>query len=356
MPKKRNTNGLFKRGDSQFWWIGYIDASGKRTRRSTGTTDRKEAEALLSKFKLESHQERVWGNSIQESSPSYSFDDVVLLYLKEKGDNRRMKSTAKNLYRCFTGKMMSEIDDLEIKTYIRSRLNEGVVAGTVNKELVLFSAAINFVNSEYGWGVNNPVMGKKLREPEGVVRHITQDEAKRLIDAARSITRSPWLADFIRLVLNTGCRAGELLGLEWARVDFEKGIFILEAEHQRSSVPLNSEAKTALLSRLAFLKEHCPDSPWVFCRKDGSQLQSLKKSWASACKLAGIENFRIHDQRHTFASWLVMENVPLYTVSKVLRHSTVKMTEKYAHLNPQNLKDAVNVFDGMSRFGHVDQK
>lgn len=360
MPKKRNTNGLFKRGDSQFWWIGYIDASGRRTRRSTGTTDRKEAEALLSKFKLESHQERIWGNSVQESQPEYSFDDVLLLYLKAKSDNRRMKSTAKNLYRSFTGRLMSEVGDLEIKAYIRSRLNEGVAEGTVNKELVLFSAAINFANSEYGWELKNPVIGKKLREPEAVVRYITQDEAGRLISAARSLNRAPWLEDFIRLALNTGCRAGELLGLEWTRVDLENGIFILEAEHQknrkRSSVPLNSEAKTALLSRLAFLKKHCPDSPWVFCRKDGSQLQCLKKSWASACRLAGIENFRIHDQRHTFASWLVMENVPLYTVSKVLRHSTVKMTEKYAHLNPQNLKDAVSVLDGMSRFGHVGQK
>lgn len=51
-----------------------------------------------------------------------------------------------------------------------------------------------------------------------------------------------------------------------------------------------------------------------------------------------------------------MENVPLYTVSKVLRHSTVKMTEKYAHLNPQNLKGAVSVLDGKSRFGLGGQK
>lgn len=230
--------------------------------------------------------------------------------------------------------------------------------GTVNKELVLFSAAINFANSEYGWELRNPVVGKKLREPEAVVRWITQDEAMRLINAARSIKRAPWLEDFIRLALNTGCRAGELLGLEWGRVDLQSGFFILEAEHQknrrRNSVPINFEASSALLSRLKFVNEHCPDSPWVFCKKDGSQLESLKKSWATACKLAGIENFRIHDQRHTFASWLVMENVPLYTVSKVLRHSTVKMTEKYAHLNPQNLKDAVSVLDGKSRFGHAD--
>lgn len=356
MPK-RNKDGLFKRGDSQFWWISYVDGSGKRTRRSTQTKDRKEAEALLAKFKLESHQERVWGKPSQDSQLEYSFDEILLLYIKAKDVDRRVKSTAKNLYRYFTGKAMSQIGDLEIKSYIRSRLSEGVAAGTVNKEIGLLSAAINFANSEYGWELKNPVTGKKLQEPEGVVRWITTEEAERLMEAARGLTKAPWLEDFIRLALNTGCRAGELLGLEWSRVDLEKGFFILEAEHQknrrRSSVPINADASVALLSRSEFIKNHCPNSPWVFCRKDGNQLQSLKKSWASACRLAGIENFRIHDQRHTFASWLVMENVPLYTVSKVLRHSTVKMTEKYAHLNPQNLKDAVGVLDAKSRFGHV---
>jgi integrase len=356
MPK-RKTNGLFKRGDSQFWWISYVDGRGKRTRRSAQTVDRKEAEALLAKCKLESHQERVWGETSLNEPLDYSFDETLLLYIKAKDVGRRTKSTAKNLYRYFTGKSMLEIGDIDVKEYIRSRLNEGVVAGTINKELGLLSAAINFAKIEYGWELKNPVAGKKLQEPEGVVRWITPEEANRLINAAKSITRSPWLEDFIRLALNTGCRAGELLGLEWSRVDLERGLFILEAKHQknrrRNSVPLNSEAILALKARAEFRIKYCPNTPWVFCSKNGNQLQSLKNSWSTACKLAGIENFRIHDQLHTFASWLVMENVPLYTVSKVLRHSTVKMTEKYAHLNPDNLRDAVCVLEKKSRFGHV---
>ena len=54
-----------------------------------------------------------------------------------------------------------------------------------------------------------------------------------------------------------------------------------------------------------------------------------------------LENFRIHDLRHTFASWLVMEGVPLFAVSKLLRHSSIQMTERYAHLAPDHLHDAV---------------
>ncbi|QSA97739.1 site-specific integrase [Methylococcus sp. EFPC2] len=94
---------------------------------------------------------------------------------------------------------------------------------------------------------------------------------------------------------------------------------------------MNKEAKEALLSRQGFRERHCRESTWVFSRQDGKRLITLRRSFKSALKKAGIENFRIHDQRHTLASWLVMEGVPLYTVRDVLRHSSVKMTERYAH-------------------------
>ena len=70
---------------------------------------------------------------------------------------------------------------------------------------------------------------------------------------------------------------------------------------------------------------------------------------------AGISDFRIHDLRHTFASWLVTEGVPLLEVSRLLGHSTIKMTERYAHLEQDSLESAVSLLDHKSRFGHVDQ-
>ena len=66
-------------------------------------------------------------------------------------------------------------------------------------------------------------------------------------------------------------------------------------------------------------------------------MKNIRRSFKSACNRAGIENFRIHDLRHTFASWLVMEGVPLFEVSKLLRHASIQMTERYAHLAPNHL-------------------
>ncbi|WP_323696609.1 MULTISPECIES: site-specific integrase [Thiorhodovibrio] len=97
---------------------------------------------------------------------------------------------------------------------------------------------------------------------------------------------------------------------------------------------------------------HCPNSQWVFCRKDGSRMRSSSTGFARACKDVGISDFRFHDLRHTCAAWLVQAGVPLTEVRDVLGHSTIKMTERYAHLAPENIRNAVAVLDLESRFSH----
>jgi integrase len=148
-----------------------------------------------------------------------------------------------------------------------------------------------------------------------------------------------------------------MLGLEWRRVDLHARLIHLEAEHtktsRRRSVPLNDEAYNAILEASRFRAQHCPDSQWVFCARKGEKIGSVKKAFWRACQQAGISDFRIHDLRHTCAAWLVSAGVPLTEVRDLLGHSTVKMTERYAHLAPENIRAAVAVLDGWSRSGHA---
>lgn len=154
-----------------------------------------------------------------------------------------------------------------------------------------------------------------------------------------------------------------MLELEWRRVDLRENLVYLEAHNhnqkngKHGSVPLNTEARTAILSRARFRAEHCPSSPWVFCDEEGNRIKAVKRSFGTACKRAGIENFHIHDLRHTCATWLVQSGVSIREVAEVLRHSDIRVTMRYAHLAPDNVRAAVARLESIpeSRSGHAEE-
>jgi len=346
MPNKRkqDQDGLYQRTDSPYWWASYVDASGRRTRRSTGTANRREAAALLSKWKLEAHRERQW-----EVEPTRTFDELMLAYLKatanERRDSNRDRYVLQHLYPVFTGRELNSLRAVDVRHYIDARKADGLAAATINREVGLLSAAINYARREWDWDIPNPAARRKLKVPEGRVRWLSRAEAAALLSAAGRDPRAVHLPDFIRLALHTGCRKNELLKLEWQRVDLEAELIYLEGTHTKSgrrrSIPLNREAQAALENRAQFRAQHCPDSRWVFCHKDGARIVSIKTSFTTARRNAGIEDFRIHDLRHTCAAWLVSAGVPLTEVRDLLGHSSVTMTERYAHLAPENVRAAV---------------
>ncbi|MCP5158516.1 MAG: site-specific integrase [Gammaproteobacteria bacterium] len=250
-------------------------------------------------------------------------------------------NAAQHLFPVFTEKLLCDIDPVDIRQYVRMRETEGAAASTINKEIGLLSRAIHYANREWGYALYNPALGCKKREPEGRVRWLTRQEAQRLIDCAGQLgPRAAHLPELITLAVHTGMRKGELLSLEWRRVDFAHGLIYLEASHTKSSkrrsIPLNQPAKTALTA----CRERAPGR-YVF-----GGVKDVKRSFAHACRLAGIDNFRFHDLRHTFASWLVQAGAALAEVRDLLGHSSIEMTERYAHLAPERLRGAVARLEG----------
>ncbi|WP_232429228.1 tyrosine-type recombinase/integrase [Burkholderia ubonensis] len=84
-----------------------------------------------------------------------------------------------------------------------------------------------------------------------------------------------------------------------------------------------------------------PRSPWVFAMASGDRMTTIQKGFRAACVRAGIDDFREHGLRHTFASWLVMAGVSLYVVKDLLEHASVMVTERYAYLAPHMGREAV---------------
>jgi integrase len=203
------------------------------------------------------------------------------------------------------------------------------------------------------------VKGRTLKEPEGRVRWITRVEVDSLCRVVRKQRFGHMLEDFVRLAVNTGCRKEEMLGLEWRRVDFANRLIYLDGEHtkasKRRSIPLNEGSLAALKGRMAERAQYCPATPWVFARKNGAKVADLSTGFDNACERAGITDFTIHDLRHTCAAWLVTAGVPLIEIRDLLGHSTIQMTEKYAHLAPTRVRNAVSVLDeGMSQSRYTD--
>lgn len=336
----------FKRKGSPYWWAVYTDATGKRVRRTTGTTDLRAAEALESKWRAEIYQQRHWGEQ-----PKRSFEEVMTEFLRYAQRQRSFETTQhriRRLRKSFGGFCMHDLKAKEIRAYIREREDDGVSPSTINRELAAMSSAINHCNREHEWELPNPVKGRMVRESEGRERYLTYGEIGRLVTTARQQKNGDLLADFILLAVNTGCRRNEMLGLEWGRVDLasDQPVLRLEGRHTKSgkrrTVPLNDEARNALMRRKAFCAAHCPASPWVFARASGERAVSVRNGFIVACKRAGIEDMRIHDLRHTAASWMITEGAPLEVVKELLGHSSITMTERYAHLAPHRVREAVN--------------
>lgn len=276
------------------------------------------------------------------------FEEVIGIYMSEKKhrSKERDQYSLRRLQPHFSGRDLRELKRGDVRRYVSARLADGVCESTVKRELRLLSAAINFVRTEHDYPeLPNPVQSLGLDGGESRVRWISRSEASSLILAAGVTARQPHLRNFVRLALSTGCRKNELLALEWHRIDFERSHFRLECEHtkngKRRLVPLNAGALSALRDQRDWVARHCAGSGWVFASGSGKRISTLQKGFVAACVRAGIEDFRIHDLRHTFASWLVMEGVSLYVVKDLLGHSSITVTERYAHLSPDHGRMAV---------------
>ncbi len=192
-----------------------------------------------------------------------------------------------------------------------------------------------------------------VRLPKAVVereRFLTYEEADALISAAKGL--SPDLADMVVLGLNTGLRFGELLRLEWTDVSLAHATLVVRQEDMRKPggrVPLNEHALAALRGRAAHRKKGVHRVfPEEITGKDGFPLRRLFAEAVETCELnsdstSARDRVVFHTLRHTFASWLAISGrADIYRIKTLMRHKTIKMTERYAHLLPDATRDAVN--------------
>ena len=187
-------------------------------------------------------------------------------------------------------------------------------------------------------------LGAALSEGESVGLPYSVDESKPGAKHApkaenRRVRLDPFAVAAIRLLILTGARLREILDARWSQVDLERGvIFLADSKTGKKPIYLSAAAQ-AVLAGLPRIE----GNPHVIAgAKDGAPRADLKKPWAAVCRAAGLEGVRLHDLRHSFASFGAGASLGLPIIGKLLGHSQAATTHRYAHLDADPLRRAVD--------------
>ena len=336
--------GLYKRGS--VWWMSFIDPNtGEQERISTETDD-----LDLAKRIFDSQKGKIAEGKWFERLPGedYTIKQLIEKYLEDyarrnKAANsfKRDCSSSKRLIPFFGSYRVTDVNPKMISAYKTHRRKKGAAPRTVNIELTLMSHAYEIAIREWEWVKDNPVKRvTKERVRNFIERWLTHEDEEKLLKVSPA-----WLQDIIVFAVNTGLRQSEILDLKWSQIDLtRRTLTILEQKNQGvDTLPLN-QTTLQLLRKLAI---DSGMSGHVFPNENGNRIdnRNLLRAFYMALKRSGIENFRFHDLRHTFATRLVQAGVDLYAVQKLGRWRNTSMITRYAHHYPESLRPGIEAID-----------
>jgi len=272
-------------------------------------------------------------------------EKYIAVEYKDKG-KRNMSYVNVHILPYFSQKKLEEISAKDIRQFLDSLSH---ISTTANRCFALLSMAFRKAEDwEYLPPKSNPCIGVRKYKENKKQRFLSPLELIKLEEALTQQEKEQPLSactvSAIRLLMYTGCRESEVLNLKWESVHLEdRYIYLPDTKVGESARPLNQKA-VDLLTAL-HPKE---GNPYVFYGKiSGKPLAEIKTAWRNILKRAGIKDFRIHDLRHSFASFALKQGVDLYTVSKLLGHKNIATTTRYAHLELEHLKKATNKVAGV---------
>lgn len=254
------------------------------------------------------------------------------------------RKSAKALTKADVAKFQADVSagksKADIKTGKRGRARVAGGNGTAARTLAVLGAMLQFA-TEHGLIPVNPAKGVPLLKGQKKERFLSEAEVAGLADALsameRDFTLSRNAAAAVRLLLLTGCRKAEILSLRWEWVDFERHCLRLPDSKTGAKVVPLAAAGLELLSTLP------RKSVYVLpAGKGAGHYTGLQKDWERVRTRAGLAELRLHDLRHSFASFAVAGGHTLFMVGKVLGHKQARTTEGYAHLVGDPLRAVVD--------------
>jgi len=317
---------LWKR--ARIYYVTLAAPDGTRLRRSTGTSDRKKAEEYHDKLKAE-----LWDLARLKRKPKRTWDEAALRWLKEKAHKKSYRDDVSRI-RWFTpylrGKTLDQVSrdmiDRIISRHLARRSNR-----TKDLYVALIRAIFRKAMREWEWIEHMPAFRTYSRGGKGRVRYLTHAEADALLDRLPEHQR-----EVVLFALSTGLRQGNILRLRWEQVDMARRIVTIGDGETKNGealgVPLNEAALGVLERQRGKHRTH------VFTYR-GARLRSANtRTWRAALKACGIEDFRWHDLRHTWATWLRQNDVPTWVLQELGGWKSETMVRRYAHMSVKHLR------------------
>ncbi len=338
MAKK--ARGVFeKEVGSGVWWIRYRDAEGRLRRERAGT------KAVAIKLYIKRKQEALEGRKLPENlrTRKTTFGDLLdmaIEYSKQntpEGGEKRYKCRVDIIREAFGAAPADSITPQALSRWLTERQREYAWRpATVNRYKAMFSLAFRLGMENRKCQTNPARLVKRLREDNERTRFLSPEEEEK-IRAVIARDFPEHMAEF-DIALHSGARQGEQYRLTWSDVNPDERITLRRTKNGSTRhVPLNADARGAFKG----LKEGSDGQGRVFIGERGKPLTKPRHWWEKVLEEAGIEDFRWHDIRHTFASRLVMAGVDLRTVAQLLGHKTLQMVMRYAHLSQSHELAAV---------------
>lgn len=305
----------------RFWF------KGKEIRRSSGTSSKTKA------LEFEAHlKKQLWEQSYLKKSPEKLWVEAVERYLEEatKKTIRDDVVILRWLDVYLRNKLLSEINSDLLNDIKKEKQKENVSPATINHYLKVI---ISILRKAHKWGWISWVPAAEMMPINNKrIRWLTLQEAEQLI---RTLPKH--LAHMANFTLATGLRSRNVRLLKWSQINFEKRHAYVSAEDIKNNkalpVPLNTDA-------LMILSQQQRVNEYVFNYNGKPVTQCSTKAFRKALKKCGIENFRWHDLRHTWASWHIQNGTSLQELQALGGWSDFTMVLRYAHLSSDHLKDA----------------
>ena len=238
---------------------------------------------------------------------------------------------------------MGQIDIAGITAVVSRMQQAGYASGTINRVLAVVRRAFNLARKWRVCGVSdNPVSGFSVGPDVLRSRFLRREEALRLI-AALQADENRVAANAILLLLLTGARRNEITCTKWDYVNWESRTLFVPIS--KTGRPRRIALCGSAMSLLEALRRSA-ESEYIFPSPiTGRPSPSLHFPWRRIKRRAGLPGLRLHDLRHSFASFLVNGGVSLYVVQQLLGHVNYRTTQRYSHVMPEALTKAVASLD-----------